>query len=129
MFAGYPDWSPDGARIVVSTYDLGYRDAGAFEDTSPPSDLYTISPDGSGLVQLTHNTSGSRLIRNGTASGPLSTQPTWSPDGRSVIFVHVDGLTWPGWQIASVRPDVTGLAPAPVPNPFLGTHPRLRPTP
>ncbi len=129
MFAGYPDWSPVGGRIIFSTYDLGYRDGGSFADTSSPSDLYTISPDGSSLVQVTHNTSGPKLVRNGTASGPLSTQPTWSPDGRSVIFVQVEGATWPGWLIASLRPDVTGLAPAPVPDGFLGTHPRLRPIP
>lgn len=127
MFGAYPDWSREGSRIVFSTYDLGYRDGGSFVDTTPPSNLYTIAPDGSSLTQLTQNAAGPTLVRNGTASGPLSTQPTWTPDGRSIIFVQVDGATWPGWQLASLRPDITGLPPTTVPANFLGTHPRLRP--
>ena len=78
MFADYPDWSPDGSTIVFTTYDLGTRDAGCFADTTPPSDLYTVMPDGTQLTQLTHNPSGISLVRNGTASGPLSTQPSWT---------------------------------------------------
>jgi len=129
MFAAYPDWSPDGSRIAFSTYDLGYRDGDAYADPMPPSDLYTISPDATGLAQLTHNAMGSELIRRGTASGSLSGQPTWSPDGRSLIFVQVDGTIWPGWQVASLRADITGLASAAVPQFLRATHPRLRPIP
>jgi Tol biopolymer transport system component len=129
MFATYPDWSSKGDRIVFSTYDLGIRDSNGFVDPTPPSDLYTIKPDGSGLMQLTHNPRGSSLIRNGTASGPLSTQPSWTPDGRSIAFVQVDGLTWPGWQMATIAPDGTGMAPAAGSEFLLGTHPRLRPQP
>jgi Tol biopolymer transport system component len=129
MFAAYPDWSPDASRIVFSTYDLGYRDGGSFADPSPPSDLYTIAPDGTGLTRLTHNAAGTKLVRNRTASGPLSTQPSWTPDGRSIIFVQVDGTNWPGWRFGSLRPDVTGLQPALVPADLVGTHPRLRPLP
>jgi len=127
MFAAYPDWSPRGDRIVFSTYDLGVRDAGNFADMTPPSDLYTVRPDGTGLTQLTHNPSGSPLTRNGTASGPLSTQPTWSPDGGSIIFVQVDGPDWPGWQMATIRADGSGQAPAVATGYRIGTHPRLRP--
>jgi Tol biopolymer transport system component len=88
MFSDYPDWSPDGSHIVFTTHDLGTRDFGCAIDPSPPSDLYTIRPDGTELKQLTHNAHGTKLTRpvrpaahpdaaaRGTASGPLSAQPT-----------------------------------------------------
>jgi len=126
-FATYPDWSPDGTRIVFTTYDLGARDGGFFGDPAPPSDLYTIRPDGSDLAQLTHNERGTELVRGGTASGPLSTQPTWTPDGQSIIFVQVDGPTWPGWTMATIAADGSSLVPATANGFMRGTHPRLRP--
>ena len=127
MFAAYPDWSWANNSIVFSTYDLGRRDAGDIADPSPPSDLYTVKPDGTGLTQLTHNPSGTTLIRNKTASGPLSTQPTWSPDGATIFLVQVDGDTWPGWSMAAMGADGANLRPAIGGHLMVGTHPRLRP--
>ena len=129
MFATYPDWSWTTDTIVFSTYDLGSRDFHVLSAFEPPSDLYTIDPDGSDLTQLTHNASGPSLIRNDTASGPLSCQPTWTPDGTSVIFTQVDGETWPGWELSTVAADGSGLAPATGSTVVVGSHPRLRPTP
>jgi Tol biopolymer transport system component len=127
MFATYPDWSPDGSSIVFTTHDLGVRDYGNQQDPSLPSDLYTIRPDGTGLVRLTENPTGPTLIRNGTASGPLSSQPSWTPDGR-ILFVQVDGEAWPGWQMATIEPDGSDLGPALESGWQQGTHPRMRPT-
>jgi len=129
MFATYPDWSWANDRVVFSTYDLGFRDFKDLKDVRPPSDLYTINPDGTGLTQLTHNPHGALLVRSDTASGPLSTQPSWAPDGRSIIFTKVDGPDWPGWSMATIRADGTALASATGAEVVLGTHPRLRPTP
>jgi Tol biopolymer transport system component len=129
MFAAYPDWSWVTDTIVFTTYDLGRRDVNGFADPTPPSDLYTISPDGSALTQLTRNPTGTTLVRNKTASGPLSTQPSWSPDGTSIVFVRVDGDTWPGWSMATMNADGTGLASAAGDTTVVGTHPRLRPGP
>jgi Tol biopolymer transport system component len=127
MFAAYPDWSPTTDLIVFSTYDLGQRDGGSFEDPAPPSDLYTVRSDGTDMTPLTHNPNGTQLTRNDTASGPLSSQPTWSPDGRSIIFVQTVGTQWPGWTMATINADGTGLAPAAGSHFLRGTHPRLRP--
>jgi Tol biopolymer transport system component len=126
-YGAYPDWNPKEDLIVFSSYDLSARDGGSFADPSPPSDLYTIKPDGSGLTQLTHNRPGSTLIRNKTASGPLSTQPSWSPDGQSITMVYVDGNDWPGWQMAIIDKDGTNLRSATGSSFRKGTHPRLRP--
>lgn len=127
IYGAYPDWNPTEDLIVFSTFDLSARDGGSFPDPSPPSDLYTIDPDGSGLTQLTHNPSGTTLVRNKTASGPLSTQPTWSPDGQSILIVQVDGTTWPGWRMGIIDADGTDLQPATGSTYQKGTHPRLRP--
>ncbi len=42
----HPDWRPDGADLVMNNLGPG---------AGPPSNLYAIRPDGSGLHQLTHS--------------------------------------------------------------------------
>ena len=58
-----PAWSPDGARIAF----VSNRDGN--------QELYTMNPDGSGVVRLT-NTPSIRYKR----------QPAWSPDGTRIAF-------------------------------------------
>ena len=64
--AGNAHWSPDGQRIVFQSF-------GSFPDGTTPQ-IYTISPDGTHLVQLTTNERNS--------------WPAWSPDGTRIIFAH-----------------------------------------
>jgi len=71
---GQPDWSPDGKRIVF----YSNRDG----PTSVSANLYTISPDGSGLTQLTHARGG--RVQYLSAS--------FSPDGKWIAFGRTPGV-------------------------------------
>ena len=105
--ASYPDWHPDGSRIVHVV------------PTAPgdmaPSDLWTIAPDAMGAAQLT---------RLADARG-RAIQPSWSPDGTQLVFVAEREIGTPTAAIAAA--DGTGLEI--VPGDHRRTHPRLRPLP
>jgi len=74
LFAGDPDWSPDGKWIVFSTYPLN-----EFNFVPKVSNLYRMHPDGAGMEQLT---------RYATAD-LRATQPRYTPDGKWIIFTAV----------------------------------------
>jgi Tol biopolymer transport system component len=59
----FPDFSPDGSKIVFTSMPAGATNA----------DLFVIGVDGSGLVQLTTHPGFDGL-------------PAWSPDGRQIVF-------------------------------------------
>ena len=113
LFGAYPDWSPDGQHIVFNTYPIG-----SFQDTTKAQNLYTIRPDGTELTQVTHfGENDTRAI-----------EPTWTPDGTQIIFVHITrnpNDPWGDRRIAFVDVDGSNLTVLE----WFGTHPRLRPTP
>jgi Tol biopolymer transport system component len=86
---GGPLWSPDGAKLVFSRIDL--------TQTAPPDryDIYTVNPDGSGLLSLT-----------GDARNTDDFWPTWSRNGTKIA--------WHSWDPASssaiwtMNPDGSG---------------------
>ncbi|HET9151805.1 MAG TPA: hypothetical protein VFN83_08845 [Gemmatimonadales bacterium] len=77
---GYPAWSPDGQRLAFMEYvPQPAPQVGA-------SNLFTIRPDGTDLVQLTYVTD--------------VVEPSWSPDGSRIAFLSLSerseprGLFW-----------------------------------
>jgi TolB protein len=70
---GRPDWSPDGKRILFRSYSNRLGGVGV--------NLYTVRPNGTGLVQLTHFQSSERVLGG-----------SYSPDGRSVAVSTTDIL-------------------------------------
>jgi Tol biopolymer transport system component len=71
----HPDWSPDGRLIVFEAPDADDAPAGA------SANVYTIRPDGSHLVAVTHHSGGE----------VNATNPAWSPDGKEIVFVTRPG--------------------------------------
>ena len=65
----FPAWSPDGTRIAFGTN----RNDPDFDDGVQISDIYTMRPDGSDLRKLTDSKGDSE-------------KPTWSPDGRWLVY-------------------------------------------
>ena len=62
-------WSPDGSRIVFSSH----RDGPSSEE------IYVMNADGSGQRRLTFHSGHDSIF---------DIQPAWSPDGRTIAFVH-----------------------------------------
>lgn len=105
--AQYPDWSPDGNKIVIMSRS----------EPSAPASIYTINPDGSGLTLVIKNT--------GIAGFD---HPRWSPDGTKIIFRGSPDFrnVQPGlWTVDADGSNLTQVVGGqPSPNfPAWGTHP------
>jgi TolB protein len=68
-----PDWSPDSRRIALASYRdrLGRT---CFQKCSPNSEIYVVDADGGRMRRLTE-------------SDANDASPTWSPDGKRIVFV------------------------------------------
>ncbi len=73
--ARQPVWSPDGRRLAFQSYADGNWH------------IWTIAPDGSGLIELTIGAYDDR-------------EPHWSPDGRRIAFSSDRGGTYDVWEMA-----------------------------
>jgi len=67
MRATYPDWAPDGEKIVFVAHQNSI------------ANLYTMNPDGSDKNKITNYTYDTQIL-----------SPHYSPDGQSIIFAMAD---------------------------------------
>lgn len=78
MDAFGPDWHPSGDRIAFAT---------RFDPSDPDTrtvatDIWTVRPDGTDAVNLSNLGLGQQR----------AIEPTWTPDGRRLVFTLVDGF-------------------------------------
>jgi Tol biopolymer transport system component len=101
-----PDWHPVDDRIVFQ--------ARSSKSGSDRTDLYVVRADGTRLTRLT----------NIAGSGLSAVEPTWTPDGKRILFSKVDssGAGPPTF----ISADGSSLTQA---GSGSGSAPRLRPTP
>jgi TolB protein len=91
--AGNSDWSPDGKRLLFTTFCYFGQCAGPQPATG--SQLFTVKPDGTGTRQLTH------LAGN-------SYNAHWSPDGQKIVFAR-NATLGPTGDIYTMNADGTDV--------------------
>jgi Tol biopolymer transport system component len=112
-FSTNPDWHPSEDRILFAA---GAKDAR--DPADPPSNLFTIRPDGTGLAQL-------------TTQGPDDDGiwiPVYRPDGSGILATRV-GRPSGDLTLVSLATDGSGLADLDDSGPTMGAHPLQRPVP
>lgn len=81
----WPAWSPDGSKVVFSRRSTG------------PAHIYTILPDGTGMVPL-------------TTGLDIDVNPAWSADGSRITFASTRGGTFAIWSMRSDGTDMRRLS-------------------
>jgi TolB protein len=94
--AWFPSWSPDGSRIAFSSH----RADPDPNDEIEASDIFTMRSDGSDVRKLTD-------------SGGFHGNPSWSPDGHSLVFASDRGPVGSGQRIF-IMPSDGSSQPVPI---------------
>jgi Tol biopolymer transport system component len=76
--AADPAWSPDGTRIAYA----GREGVSNLEDLTGARHIYVVNADGSGKTRLTNIASPF----NSFPYPPQASGPSWSPDGKRLVF-------------------------------------------
>jgi Tol biopolymer transport system component len=97
-----PDWQPGGDRIVFQS-----REGSHWE-------VFVVNTDGSGLAALT------RPVTNLVDKLPDNVAPTWSPDGRSIVYLsNRDANNSAGdWRLWVMDADGGNQRPLPIETPI-----------
>ena len=120
-------WSPDAIVGHLRRIDAGQH-VGLIAFSAPIaggepggalSDVWVVSPDGT----------GPRRVTDVAASGGTAVQPTFTPDGASIIFKLTDARVGASDAIATVAVDGGDSQSATGSDYLYGWHPRLRPIP
>ena len=114
--AASPDWSPNGKTILYNTF---WDSPGG-----KASNIYAISPSGRHPTALTHDHAGKDFFA-------ASFRPSWAPNGKRIVFSHVDFKGRSGTEgLYTMRPNgkhqkrVTHMSPKRfATNPDWGTAP------
>jgi Tol biopolymer transport system component len=85
--AGNPDWHPCAGLIAITTYPFG-----SFHETTAPSNVYTLLPDGRRVKQLT-----TQSVDGSLRFGDVH----WTPDGRG--FTLTVGRASNGTRLDSIE--------------------------
>jgi Tol biopolymer transport system component/DNA-binding winged helix-turn-helix (wHTH) protein len=97
-FGSKPAWSHDGSMIVFQSESSSDLNGSAF-GALPPSTIWTIPSRGGEAKQIT---------RMGTPPGGHGS-PTWSPDGRRIVFLASDTSQTAIWSVSAAGNDLKPL--------------------
>ena len=97
---GHPEWSPDGRRIATMC------------GPSSNVQICTVDPDGSDPVMVTSKAGSTQIdpFENEGRRGGTNVDPSWHPDGKSLLFVGCPTFTCEGsgYEIYRINVDGTG---------------------
>ena len=107
-----PSWSPDGSKIAFAAYSNVDR----VDPWNANLDIHLMNADGTNPVRLTED-------------APVNWLPSWSPDGKRIVFVRATHDDITDCDIYVMNADGTGLVNL-TQTPGVGEwHPAWKPTP